>query len=302
VGAASDFSGVAESPSFSVVVPTKNRPLKLRECLRAVASLDYAPSRLEVVIVDDGSATARAIGEGTSLEHVTVVDQPSSGPAAARNRGAAVAGGTCVAFLDDDCTPTAAWLAELADVLTGLPNAIVGGPTVNALTQNPFAVATQLVVDYLIAAESEDVAFLPSSNLALSREAFLELGGFDTNFTDAGGEDREFCARARARGYQLRLAQRAIVYHRHELGPTAFWRQHYRYGRGAYRFRRMPQHGPPKLVPERPSFYTRLVTSAADRPRRITLSTLLAVSQLATLCGVVREALTGRRPAGPMST
>jgi GT2 family glycosyltransferase len=304
---------VTAAPSFSVIVPTRNRPVRLAECLRALASLDYPAERLETIVVDDGSATARDVVDRAEMQRVIVVEQTTSGPAAARNRGAAEAGGAFVAFLDDDCSPVPTWLADLQSALKDDPKSLVGGPTVNALTTNAFAAASQTVVDYLVVAggrtSGDDVSFLPSSNLALAREAFLALGGFDTRFTMAGGEDRELCERARASGHRLRFIQSAVVTHRHDLGPATFWRQHYRYGRGAYRLRRGQHDRVRKLVPERLSFYTGLVRSpqrgALPRRKRALVAALLAVSQLATACGVIHEALSrspphrGRQPAGP---
>jgi len=42
---------------FSIIVPTYNRPRQLADCLAALARLDYARDRFEVVVVDDGSST-----------------------------------------------------------------------------------------------------------------------------------------------------------------------------------------------------------------------------------------------------
>jgi GT2 family glycosyltransferase len=289
---------VTAAPSFSVIVPTRNRPIRLAECLRALASLDYPAERLETIVVDDGSSTARDVVDRAELQRVIVVEQTASGPAAARNRGADEARGTFVAFLDDDCSPVRTWLADLQYALDDDPTSLVGGPTVNALTTNAFAAASETVVDYLVVSgrmSGDDVSFLPSSNLALSREVFLALEGFDTHFTMAGGEDREFCERARASGHRLRFVESAVVAHRHDLGPATFWRQHYRYGRGAYRLRRAQRNRVRKLVPERLSFYAGLVRSpqrgAVTRRRRALVAALLAVSQVATACGVIREGI-----------
>jgi GT2 family glycosyltransferase len=271
--------------------------------------LDYPAERRETIVVDDGSSTARDVVDRAELQQVILVEQTASGPAAARNRGADEAGGTFVAFLDDDCSPVQTWLADLQRALDDDPRSLVGGPMVNALTTNVFAAASETVVDYLVVAgriSGDEVSFLPSSNLALSREVFLALDGFDTRFTMAGGEDREFCERARASGHRLRFVESAVVAHRHDLGPGTFWRQHYRYGRGAYRLRRAQRDGVRKLVPERLSFYAGLVRSpqrgAVTRRRRALVASLLAVSQVATACGVIREALTGSiHPGGPDS-
>ena len=41
--------------SFSIIIPTYNRPRQLAVCLEALQKLDYSRSHLEVIVVDDGS-------------------------------------------------------------------------------------------------------------------------------------------------------------------------------------------------------------------------------------------------------
>ena len=41
--------------SFSIVVPTYNRPDILAGCLRSLDALDYPADRYEIIVVDDGT-------------------------------------------------------------------------------------------------------------------------------------------------------------------------------------------------------------------------------------------------------
>ena len=43
------------SIDFSIIVPTLQRPERLRRCLAALSSMDYPLDRYEVIVVDDGS-------------------------------------------------------------------------------------------------------------------------------------------------------------------------------------------------------------------------------------------------------
>jgi len=43
--------------TFSLIIPTYQRPAQLSTCLRALAQLDYPRDRFEVIVVDDGSET-----------------------------------------------------------------------------------------------------------------------------------------------------------------------------------------------------------------------------------------------------
>ena len=88
--------------TLSLVIPTKDRPHLLRRALRSIAAQDRRP--IEVVVVDDGSATACAAvaSEYPDLNIVVHRNEQSVGAAAARNIGALSAKGSLIGFLDDD--------------------------------------------------------------------------------------------------------------------------------------------------------------------------------------------------------
>ena len=280
-------------PAFSVIVPTYRRPERLAACLRALAALDYPRDRFEVVVVDDGGG-ATLEGTPPALD-VTLLTQPHAGPAAARNTGAARARGDYLAFTDDDCAPEAGWLRGLAEHAVPGADQLMGGYTVNALAENPYSAATQLLLDYLYewqAGHAGDDGFFASNNLAAPAARFRERGGFDTGFPLAAGEDRELCYRWVRAGGHLVYAPRAIVRHAHHLTLRTFWRQHVNYGRGARRFHGRRARGPSGGKP--PTFYANLITFPLTRARgsrRLTLTALLALTQLATATGYWRERL-----------
>ena len=222
-------------PFFSVIVPSHARPGPLAACLEALAHQDYPADRFEVIVVDDGSEPPLEPIEANDPQ-VRWLRQANAGPAAARNAGASAARGELLAFTDDDCMPSPGWLSALAARLDGRVDTAVGGRTVNALKENVYAVAGQLLVDYLYATFNSDpdrARFLASNNLAVPAEHFRSLGGFDTRFTRAAGEDRDLCGRWLRRGYSLQYTPDAIVSHTHALTLAGFVRQQVDYGRGA---------------------------------------------------------------------
>ncbi len=222
--------------------------------------------------------------------------------------GAEQAQGTCLAFTDDDCLPHSAWLRALGRFLTARPEAAVGGRTVNALTDNPYSTAAQMLLDFLYAyyfhGERRNPPFLASSNLAVYREPFLEVGGFDTTFPTAAGEDREFCGRWIEHGYELVYAEEAVVYHAHALSLGSFLRRNFEYGRGGFLFHRLRSGRVGRGVqPEPLSFYARLVSQPFSDSTRsaeaFRLAALLLLSQAANASGFVFEAARtkGQAPA-----
>jgi GT2 family glycosyltransferase len=167
---------------------------------------------------------------------VRLLRRPRGGPAAARNTGADAARGTVLAFTDDDCRPDPGWLTAMLAAVR--PGVAVGGLTFNGLRRNPYAEASQHIHDLVYAHYNRDPSaarFLASNNLAMRREEFLAVGGFDTDFPFAS-EDRDFSDRWRASGRKLRFDRAALVDHRHDLSLRSFLRQHVAYGRGAARF------------------------------------------------------------------
>jgi GT2 family glycosyltransferase len=52
-----------------------------------------------------------------------------------------------------------------------------------------------------------------SCNLGIRRGLFLQMGGFDEDFLEAGGEDLEFAWRLKRNGFTALFSQAALVYH-----------------------------------------------------------------------------------------
>lgn len=282
----------------SVVVPTYGRPARLDRCLAALARQDLGRS-FEVVVVDDGGPEPLddlVAGHRGTLA-VTLVRQRNAGPAAARNAGAARASGRVLAFTDDDCEPDVGWLTALVTEIERHPGAMVGGRTVNALTGNVYAEASQSIVSYLeVAADSgreSDLDFLTTNNIALEAEGFARSGGFDSLFPSAAAEDRDFCDRWRSAGGTQRRVADAVVRHHHDMGLPGFWRQHVGYGRGACCYHDLrASRGQPALRVEPPRFYVEMLRfpfAGMPPPRAVPVAALVGLSQVATAVGFTLE-------------
>ncbi len=150
----------------TIVVPTRNRPGPLRRCLEAL-SRQVGVGTIEIVVVDDGSDDLAAVEAALErAPHARLVRQPRSGPASARNAGVGAARGSIVCFTDDDCEPDPGWAAALAAALRKCAD-IVAGTTSNGFPRNPYAVASQLVTEYVT--ERGRRPFAATNNLAASK-------------------------------------------------------------------------------------------------------------------------------------
>ncbi len=303
-------SMIDQQPTFSIIIPTYNRPEQLSACLHALTGLDYPRDCFEVIVMDDGSATP-VDGVVAPFRHyltVTLLRQMNTGPATARNIGAGHAQKQFLAFTDDDCTPAADWLRALAARVETAPADAIVGQTLNALPENPYATASQLLVSFLFAYHNNDpnqACFWTTSNLALPADTFRTLGGFDPAFPLAGGEDWELCIRWLSQGYRLRYAPEVVVYHAHRLSLGAFWQQHFQYGRGAFRVR---QNGPVSQgrgKQDRCSFPRQLfryLLAQTQGQQTLILSALLVVARLASTSGFFWERRQQQRETAKMRT
>jgi glycosyltransferase involved in cell wall biosynthesis len=231
-------------PFFSIIVPTYNRPAQLTHCLQSLARLGYPRERFEVIVVDDGSKSPieTVVSSFTNRLSVTLITQPHSGPAAARNNGAKRARGDFLAFTDDDCSPAPNWLKAFATRFNETPETMIGGRTANLLSNNFYSMASDLFIQYLYSyynTNPEHAKFFASNNLALSSERFKAIGGFNLLFPLAAGEDREFCERWLRHGFRMTYAPEALIFHAHRLTCHSLCRQQFNYGRGAFRFHQL---------------------------------------------------------------
>lgn len=198
---------------LSVVVPTYNRASMLPGC---VASIRAAGIPAEIVIVDDGS-TDDTEGVVQRIADVTYIRQPNSGPATARNLGAANSHGSLLAFLDSDDTWNPGILPRLVAALDRYPDseaafadALVGNPTdgfqpLTLVTATGSGWTWESLESGLVRHDRRSFfhAMIQRNRVFLGatvvrRSAFDAIGGFDPSLF--GGEDYEFV---------LRLAWRA---------------------------------------------------------------------------------------------
>ncbi len=233
--------GTPDLIQVSVVIPTMGRPQLLRECLAALNRQNFDAHSFEIIVVEDGPrdfAVAELIRDfaATAEPEVSYRSQPHRGPGAARNLGIRFAKGAIVAFTDDDCVPDPDWLKMIVcALLDDSKCAGVGGKTVR-LTEGfipRFVDAQHALRPPKNAAGNIDYAV--TANAAYRRTTLLEVGGFKTDITWAGGEDTLLSFAMTQRGYYLKLETDALVLHRHPTTVRGVVKMYYRYGKGEYK-------------------------------------------------------------------
>ncbi len=197
------------TPTFSIIIPTCHRPDDLARCLHSLNS------SAEVIVTDDSRDEATCHLIERDFPTIRWIPGPRRGPATNRNHGARHARGEWLAFLDDDCEPQPGWIEALAAATTGA-DVIEGRTVAPGAKDTPFE-------EHI---ENTDGNVLWSCNLAIRRELFERLGGFDEDFAIAGGEDMELAWRIRQAGLRVTFARDALVHHPPRwIGWRGLWRR-----------------------------------------------------------------------------
>ena len=257
-------------PRVSVVVPAHNEEECIEDCLRALLNQDYPRDRYNIFVVDNAStdATAALI----ACYPVTLIREPISGVARARNAGIRATRGECVAFTDADCVPCSEWLSALVEgwedpAIGCFVGEITGRPSSRWVAQ--YVQDRELICQRKLLSASLPVA--ATGSIAFRRSVFPVVGVFDESF--CCGEDADFTWRLQKwGGYGIRYNPRALVEHPHPESLQELLRRtrHEGLGLAAFRLRHADDIRRPQL--SRSHYRTAMVMAAlglAKYPMRV---------------------------------
>jgi mycofactocin glycosyltransferase len=220
-------------PRVSIIIPVRDQPGDLRECLASLADLHYPADLREIIVVDDGSK--KDVSSIITSDNIRIIRlEKSQGPAAARNIGAGQAGGDILAFLDADCTAGENWLKEIVPFFRAASVGAVGG-RVAGYYQKGFldryeATASSLNMGNRILLEGKSTSsfYVPTANMLVRRDIFMSTGGFRAGMRI--GEDVDFCWRLRDLGHSLLYVPFGTVAHKHRHRLDKMLLRRARYG------------------------------------------------------------------------
>lgn len=201
----------------SIVIPMYNEARHIgRTLLAAQEAARQAHLECELIVVDNGSDDHGPRIANELGARVLIV--PGVHIGALRNRGAAIAHGDWLAFIDADIEMPADWLKLLLELQS---QGDVLALDLDTPKQAPwFAEAWQRRSQRPGSRPLHRVQWLPSANLLLRRSWFEQVGGFDETLRT--GEDKDFSLRLRQAGAQLLLVTESIALH---WGFEGSWRE-----------------------------------------------------------------------------
>lgn len=210
-----------EEIEISVVIPVLDGVDVLGEQIEALRH----QTRLrgwEIVVADNGSADGtqdlvRKAAEDFPVSIRLIAASEVTGAAFARNQGARAARGRKLAFCDADDHVAPTWVDAAS---RGLETADAGGGVLRELTV-PFNPDSRILRSSVEHAQMGDVVS-GTCNLAVRRDVFFALDGFDSAMPAYGGEDSEFAVRMSRSGARVREIDGMVVYFRRtEAGRAA---------------------------------------------------------------------------------
>lgn len=214
-------------PTVSVIIPAYRSDDTIHDCLQALRGQTAGDFEVVVVNSSQEDATSRIVGE---LFPEVVFEQCPRRlrPHAARLRGATLARGSILAFVDPDCIPQPDWIERLlAGHAAGHP-VVGGGMALAGRGYVEHAVHLCKFGLHLPGLRAGWHSVAPNANVLYTREVWERIAGRvdDVMLADVG-----LSWWARELGHRPWLEPSAIVAHRHLHGTGEYCREFFLRGR-----------------------------------------------------------------------
>jgi len=208
--------------TISVVIPAYQAARHLPRCLGALAASTMAA--MEVIVVDDGSTDGTPEIARSAGARVVPAPGGPSGPAAARNLGAAEASGDLLVFLDADVGVHAGTLSRFHDCLAAHPEVAAVFGSYDDSPDHPGVVSQyrNLLHHFVHQQGRREASTFWAGCGVIRRQVFADIGGFDERYRRPSIEDIELGGRLRRAGYRvwLRPEIQAVHLKQWSLGQT----------------------------------------------------------------------------------
>ena len=200
---------VEPAPTISVIIPVYNGAAYLSSCLEAVAASNYRS--YECIVVNDGSSDDSEKIAGQFSARVLNLSGGPFGPAYARNRGAEVARGAGLFFLDADIVISPGALRRVQNLFQERTDvaAVFGSYDARPAARGVISQYRNLLHHFVHQNGNREASTFWAGCGAIRRSVFEKIGGFDEKrFRRPSIEDIELGYRLRQSGYRILLDKR----------------------------------------------------------------------------------------------
>lgn len=209
---------------LSVVIPVHNGGRRLRRCLESLGASRRPPD--EILVVDDASTDQSARIASSGGAKVLTLSGGPHGPAFARNRGAEMASGDVIVFLDADVAVHAETLDLIERYLDrhGDVTALFGSYDDAPFRRSTVSFYKNLLHHFVHQHGKREASTFWAGCGAIRRHVFLALGGFDESYTRPSVEDIELGVRLRGASHRIWLCPDVQVKHLKRWGLVSLLR------------------------------------------------------------------------------
>jgi GT2 family glycosyltransferase len=215
----------SDAPHVSVIIPVYQNLAHTLACLRSIQA-QPPTSAFEVIVVDDASPD----GSAATLDEIVgirlVRQTENRGFVGTCNTGAQVARGQFLIFLNNDTQVTAGWTEELLRCFLLRPSCGIAGSQLvypdgrlqeagawvfsdaSAWNRGRFESRADPRMRY-----AREVDYVSGASLAIRREVFAQMHGFDTRFSPGYYEDTDLAFAVRAAGMSVWYVPGSVVVH-----------------------------------------------------------------------------------------
>lgn len=172
---------------FSVVVPVLNAKEHLRVCLGSILIAMHRYANAELIVLDNGSDDGsyeillKEYSQRANIQQIHGVSVSEL-----RNRGAALAEGEFLAFVDSDCLIVPDYFEHALHILRTYADAAGSQPVLEDDSRNWIERTWHSVhMTY----RDEFVKSISAGNLVIKRQVFLAIGGFDKTMISCEDDD-----------------------------------------------------------------------------------------------------------------
>lgn len=204
---------------ISIIFPVRNEGKNVKMTLDSLFTAKTSCS-FEVIIVNDGSVDhcCEFLKNYSKKDNITLIETEGIGAANARNEGAKVAKGDYLIFCDAHLQFQDCWLENLIEPLKNSKTDAVS-PAIGSIENDDFIGYGQTLKSNLRIKWNEkavglsETAVLPGACLAIKKDVFEEVGGFEKGFQTWGHEDVELSIKLWLFGYRCHVLPSVKINH-----------------------------------------------------------------------------------------